>query len=130
MSPTREFNVFKWKCVFKFTIRFPSYVPKFVISSNWPFGQFISVIPRPLDRPSSMCRPLIPDRLTERLQQVINNRIVTLQEVWIQFELRSIQEFHFDRLFFYLSVLAIRKSFLKRELKIEFLILSHRREKP
>ena len=77
-----------------------------------------------------MYRPWIPDRLTERLQQVINNRIVTLQEVWIQFELRSIQEFHFDRLFFYLSVLAIRKSFLKRELKIEFLILSHRREKP
>ena len=72
----------------------------------------------------------IPDGLTERLQPVIDNPIVTLQAVWIRFELRLNQEFHFDRLFFYLSVLAIRKSFLKRELKIEFLILSHRREKP
>ena len=79
---------------------------------------------------SALDGPGIPDRLTERRQQVIDNPIVTLQAVWIQFELRLNQEFHFDRLFFYLSVLAIRKSFLKRELKIEFLILSHRREKP
>ena len=73
---------------------------------------------------------MTPNELTERLQQAIDSRIVTWLEVWIRFELRLIQEFHFDRLFFYLSVLAIRKSFLKRELKIEFLILSHRREKP
>ena len=56
-------------------------------------------------------------KLTERRRQVIDSQIVTWQEVWILFELRLIQEFHFDRLFFYLSVLAIRKSFLKMNLK-------------